>query len=164
MDEVVVKKRGRPRKVVVKLVEYKNVTENEKMWFEIYGEEDERRIISIEPGATEFFCDKDLRKYNNDKRFLEGRIVPVGSEEDKKSTREASDIMTDDQIKYFIKNTDDAKEIAKKIRVLKSVNTVKRMLHQAKDQDKPYSIVKVFEDKLEEIINVKEEKERKDNE
>ena len=90
-------------KSVRKIIEYRNVTERERMFLEIFGDETEREIKQVAPNETVYLSDKDIRKYKDDVRFLEGRIVPVGSEQEVASTHEISDIMTPNQIKFFIK-------------------------------------------------------------
>jgi len=153
-------------KSVRKIIEYRNVTERERMFLEIFGDEAEREIKQVAPNETVYLSDKDIRKYKDDVRFLEGRIVPVGSEQEVASTHEISDIMTPNQIKFFIKNTETSEALKEKIKDLRSRETVRRLLIEAKSQDRSYSFIVSLEDKLKEveIYNEKQEKKEKKDE
>jgi len=145
---------GRPKK----LMEYKNVTENELMFLEVFGEEETKHKVEIKAGDSVFLMDKDLRNHRNDTRFLEGRIVPIGSEAEIASTKEASDIMTDKQISYFIKNNNNLEDIKNKFEFVKSVQTMSRILKEAKlpEQGKTYAFVTIIEEILNKLIKEKE--------
>jgi len=145
---------GRPKK----LIEYKNVSENELMFLEVFGEEETKHKVEIRAGQSIFLTERDLRNHSNDTRFLEGRIVPIGSEAEIASTKEASDIMTDKQITYFIKNNNDPEEIKKKLEFVKSIQTMSRILKEAKlpEQSKTYIFVTTIEEVLKNLIKEKE--------
>jgi hypothetical protein len=146
---------GRPKKASeVEPVEYKNVTENELMIFEIFGDEEEKHMVKIKPNETVYLTEKDLKNHKNDLRFLQGRIVPVGSDQEVSLTNEANDTMTELQIEYFIKNTETATTLSEKIAPLKSVHTVGRLLKEAKKPEhmKTYEFVSILEQKFHELV------------
>lgn len=140
------------------LVEYKNVTENEIMVFEIWGDEDFRHVAELKPNETIFLCDKDMKAHVNDVRFLQGRIVPVGSDRELSMTNELSDIMTDIQIEYFVKNVTDIDFLAEKLPSVHSINTITRLLKEAKkpERGKTYSFVAAVEEHLGNLVRNKE--------
>ena len=184
---------GRPKKAGVeniqeekqleKFYEYRNVTPNETMYFEVFSDEDEKHIVKVEgkinsangEGNTILFSEKDLKKIvNNDTRILDGRLVPVGGDADINSTTALTDIMTEERLKAFIKNTKEVEDLKKKIEPLKSINTISRVLNEAKKEEyqKTYAFVNVIEQKLNILIkekeaieyNVKEKQEQEEKE
>jgi ethanolamine utilization cobalamin adenosyltransferase len=162
-NQVIVNKRGRKKKIPDELIltEYKNVTEKELIWMEIYGEDDKLHPVSLLPQKTIFLSERDIRKYRDDQRFLEGRVVPVGSEQEIILTKNASDIMTDEQIHYFIKNVLSAEELNSYLDKVNSISTITRMIKEAKEQDKSYSFVSLLDKKMEELLAKKKEMEGK---
>lgn len=140
------------------LIEFKNVTENEIMVFEVWGDEDFKHVIELKPNETVFLCDKDLKAHTNDIRFLQGRIVPVGSDKELSLTNELGDIMSDIQIEYFVKNVSDVDLLAEKLQSLRSINTVTRLLKEAKKPEsmKTYSFVSTVEEYLSQLVKNKE--------
>jgi len=145
-------------KGIPNLIEYKNVTQNELMWLEIFGEEPKRHALQLKPDETVFLNQKDLRYHKNDKRFLAGKIVPVGSAKDMMSTNTLSDIMSDDQIHFYIKNTDDLKTLKNHLSVVKNKTTLERLLRESKKEEhnKSYNFVTMIEKKLYDIVNKEE--------
>jgi hypothetical protein len=142
-----------PRKKEDILVEYKNVSKNETMYFEIFGDETERVMVKLNPGDIAFFNAKDIRRYKNDVRFLEGRIVPLNSEQDYSNTNTLENIMSDIRIEYFIKNVNDIELLEKQLENITNTNTVERLLNKAKEVSnlKTYAYVLLLENKLKEL-------------
>lgn len=151
MSEIVGKaKRGRPQK----LVEYKNVTPNELMWLEIFEDEEDKHEFRLEAQKTVFLSQKDIRNHRNDQRFLEGKIVPVNSEGDIIKTNRASDIMNDEQVKWFVINTKEIIDLINNIAVLKNIGTVERILKEAKkpENNKSYEYVIAIDKRLKQLV------------
>jgi len=153
--------RGRPKKSSEEniLIEFKNVTENELMFLEIFSDEDEKTEHQLKAGETVFLSDKDLRLLKNDKRILEGKLVPVDSDADVALTKEAENIMTDERIKYFIINNTNPKEVSLKLEHLSNIGTVERILKEAKKEEhgKSYAFVMAVENKLTDMIRKRDE-------
>ncbi len=145
-------------RVSKKLVEYKNVTENETMFFEFYCEEDTRNTLKVLPGKSIFISDKDIRTHKDDTRFLDGKFVPVGSQEELASLKEATDIMTTLQVEYFIKNNNTPEELLENIINVRSIPTMSRLLKEAKkpEHNKTYSFVVTLENRLNELVKESE--------
>jgi len=145
---------ARQSKVGQETIEYKNVTSNETMFLEVYSEEDTKHKVQLNPGNVVFLIERDIRNHKNDSRFLDGKIVPAGSEADYIQTSDISDIANDQKIYYFIKNTIDDDVLKEKIKSLKNTNTVNRLLEEAKkaEHKKTYSFVSIIEIKLKDLI------------
>lgn len=148
---------GRPKGSKVSneptLIEYKNVTENELMIFEIYSEEDTKHMVEVKPNDTVFLSEKDLKNHKNDLRFLQGRIVPLGSDEEVSLTKDLTDTMTALQLEYFIRNVSDVAILTEQLAKLKSLHTVGRLLKESKNPEhmKTYEFVSLVEKKLSEL-------------
>ena len=139
-------------KELPRLFEYKNITDSEIIWLEIYGDQNRRKPVGVAPKEIVFLNDEDIIHYKRDPRFIEGHIVPVESELTDTDVTTVSNTMSDEQIKKIIEKTITIEEFVSKLEYVTSAITFNRVISLCKVMDKPYSWISSLEEIYKDIF------------
>jgi len=113
--------------------------------------------IRLTPNKTVWLTDDDIRRYHNDPRFADGKIVPVNANNPNITLTEGQNVMSDVQVSLFIKNFETALSLYNRTTKITSVTTFARLRDECIKQDKPHSFVKMLDKR---IVDLQEKHEK----